>query len=228
VKSEVVGLTKHESGGITVETSRKAFQGKAVLIATGASRKTPKISGLAELEGRGVSYCAICDGFFYRGKSVAVLGSGEYALHEVNDLLPLAARITVLTNGKEPTVTFPDTVSVRTENLHEATHTAARQPFSKSSTVQNKVLSGVKFESGETLPLDGLFIAEGTAGAAELAKKMGIPTSAQGEIIIDAESRTAVSEIWAAGDCTGGLKQIVKASCEGAKAAQSIIKFLRG
>ena len=81
VTAEAVGLTYTDK--LTVETVDKNYPADAVILATGASRAVPRIPGLAGLEGHGVSYCAACDAFFYRGKDVAVLGSGEYALHEV-------------------------------------------------------------------------------------------------------------------------------------------------
>ena len=79
VTAEAVGLTYTDK--LTVETVGKDYPSDAVILATGASRAVPRIPGLAGLEGHGVSYCAACDAFFYRGKDVAVLGSGEYALH---------------------------------------------------------------------------------------------------------------------------------------------------
>lgn len=97
VTTEAVGLTYTDK--LTVETLDGDYPADAVILATGASRATPRIPGLAGLEGHGVSYCATCDAFFYRGKDVAVVGSGEYALHEVQALLPVAASVTLLLNG---------------------------------------------------------------------------------------------------------------------------------
>jgi len=88
-------------------------------------------------------------------------------------------------------------------------------------------LTGVVFEKGEELPLSGLFIAEGIAGGTELARKIGATINPQNSIKVNSEMRTSVSGIWAAGDCTGGLKQIAKAVHEGAEAGLSIVKFLR-
>lgn len=86
VTAEAVGLTYTDK--LTVETLDGDYPADAVILATGASRAAPRIPGLTGLEGHGVSYCATCDAFFYRGRDVAVLGSGEYALHEVQALLP--------------------------------------------------------------------------------------------------------------------------------------------
>jgi thioredoxin reductase (NADPH) len=241
IRGEVVGIRRADdesasSGNIIVETATGMFEGKAVLLATGASRAAPNIQGLAELEGRGVSYCAICDGFFYRGENDAVLGNGAYALHEVLDLLPLAASVTVITNGEEPTVTFPKAVSIRMEKIVKiiSGENPASPLIMQGVTLNPKtsisVFKGVVFESEETteeaLPLSGLFIAEGAAGTTELARKIGAVLT-NGSIKINDEFQTSVQGLWAAGDNTGGLKQIAKASHEGAEAGLSIVKFLR-
>ena len=83
------------------------YHGKVCIMATGAARNKHPVPGMAELEGHGVSYCAVCDAFFYRQKKVAVLGTGEYALHEVQELAQVVASITLLTNGAPLTASFP-------------------------------------------------------------------------------------------------------------------------
>ena len=84
LQDEVVGIRWDEN--YMVSTVRDAFECKAILLTTGASRKRMNIRNLDRLEGHGVSYCAVCDAFLYRGRDVAVLGNGEYALHEVQEL----------------------------------------------------------------------------------------------------------------------------------------------
>ena len=106
ITAEVVGLDY--TGSLVVQTTEGDYPADAVILATGAGRIAPKIAGLAEHEGRGVSYCATCDAFFYRGKTAAVLGSGEYALHEVQALLPLAGKVILCTNGEPLTADFPE------------------------------------------------------------------------------------------------------------------------
>ena len=115
VTAEAVGLTYTDK--LTVETLDGDYPADAVILATGASRAAPRIPGLTGLEGHGVSYCATCDAFFYRGKDVAVLGSGEYALHEAQALLPVAKSVTLLANGQPLTAEFPAEVAVRPEKV---------------------------------------------------------------------------------------------------------------
>ena len=115
VQTEAVGLTWTDR--LTVETLTGAYPADAVILATGASRAVPRIPGLTGLEGHGVSWCAACDAFFYRGKDVAVLGSGEYALHEVQALLPVVKSVTLLTDGAALTADFPPEVTVCTQKV---------------------------------------------------------------------------------------------------------------
>ena len=217
VIGEVVKIVQefsNEQPMFTVETTVKTFTAAALLLATGAGRPMPKIPGLADYEGKGVSHCAVCDAFFFRGKNVAVLGNGSYALSEAGELLPLVNSLTVLTNGKEPEAEFPPDVIIRKEKIREA--------------VGESRLTGVALEpEGETLPLDGLFIALGTAGATDLARKIGALTEA-GSVTVDKNMRTGIPGLWAAGDCTVGMKQIAKAVYEGAVAGTDMVRYLRG
>ena len=155
VHTEAVGLTFTDK--LTVETLAGDFPADAVILATGASRAAPPVPGLAALEGRGVSYCATCDAFFYRGKDVAVLGSGEYALHEIAALLPLAKSVTLLTGGAELTASFPPEVAVRTQTVE--------------AILGPDKVSGVQLAGGEVLPVDGVFVAMGVAGSTALAAR---------------------------------------------------------
>ena len=194
-----------------VETTGASFVAKTLLLATGASRQAPNITGLANYEMKGVSYCAVCDAFFYKGKDVAVLGSSQYALSEAAELLPHVNSLTILTNGAEPDVTMPPEVSIRKERI--------------TDIVGDTRLTGVTLEAA-TLPLDGLFIALGTAGATDLARKLGAFVE-NNAVKVNANMQTNVPALWAAGDCTGGMKQIAKAVYEGAVAGTNIVRHLR-
>ena len=135
------------------------YRGKVCVMATGAARKKTPIPGMAEMEGHGVSYCAVCDAFFYRKKDVAVLGSGEYALHEVNELLSVAGSVTLLTNGMDVTAKFPDNVKVETRKI---TALKGANQF-----------ECVRFDDGLEANFDGMFVAMGSANATDLALKAG-------------------------------------------------------
>jgi len=210
VTAEAVGLTYTDK--LTVETLGENYPADAVILAAGASRTAPRIPGLAGLEGHGVSYCATCDAFFYRGKDVAVLGSGEYALHEVQALLPVAKSVTLLTNGAPLTAQFPPEVKV--------------YPQKVDAILGEKVVTGVQLSGGEQLSVSGVFVALGVAGSTALAKKIGAEVDGN-RIVVDEKMQTTVPGLYAAGDCTGGLLQVAKAVYEGAQAATEAVKALR-
>ena len=210
IPDEVLGISYGDK--LTVITKSGDYEADSVVIATGTSRMTPNIKGLKEYEGHGVSYCAVCDAFFYRGKDVAVLGNGNYALHEALELLPTSNPVTILTNGKEPDFEIPKNINVITTII--------------DSIDGEGVVEKVHFQNGESIQVSGLFVAIGVAGSTDLAKKIGAETQ-NNKIIVDENMATNIPGLYAAGDCTGGLLQISKAVYEGAKAGTEIIKYLR-
>jgi len=159
-----------------------------------------------------VSYCATCDAFFYRGKDVAVVGSGEYALHEVQALLPVAASVTLLLNGAPPAAEFPPEVAVRPEKI--------------DAILGEQKVTGVQLSGGDVVELAGVFVALGVAGSTALARKIGAAVE-NDRIVTDKKMQTTVPGLYAAGDCTGGLLQVAKAVYEGALAGTEAAKALR-
>ncbi len=188
------------------------YHGKTCIMATGSARKKQPLAGMAEMEGHGVSYCAVCDAFFYRGKNVAVLGSGEYALHEASELLQVVQGVTLLTNGAPLTASFPDTIKVENRKL--------------AGLVGEGSFKGVRFDDGSEASFDGLFVAMGSANATDLALKAGAAFE-NGKLVLDADLQTTVPGLYAAGDCTGGILQVSVAVGEGAVAGMAAIKYLR-
>ncbi len=211
ITDEVTGVTVNE--GFDVHTAKSSYECTSLVIATGMPRKKASVAGVAEYEGRGVSYCAVCDGFFYRNKVVAVIGNGDYAYHEASDLLPFASEIHLLTNGRP---------------YSGATHEKIRVDERKLAAVvgnENKV-NGVTFADGDTLTVDGVFIAEGTANALDLANKIGIEHDGK-VILVDPEHKTSLNGLYAAGDCTGGLLQVAVAVGEGTRAGMAAAAYVK-
>ena len=103
--AQVLGVGGFDT--FVVKTTEGEFETQSLILATGSKRAAPKIPGVKEFEGKGVSYCAICDAFFYRGKDVAVLGNGDFAMHEAKELSNTASTVTIYTNGEEPKFTPP-------------------------------------------------------------------------------------------------------------------------
>ncbi len=196
-----------------VTTVNREYQARKVILATGTNRKTPNIKGIQEFEGKGVSHCAVCDAFFYRNKDVAVLGNGNYAIHEARQLKPIVNSVTILTNG-EPIIENRDGVEfeVNEEPIREVRG---------SATVEE-----IAFENKDTKKINGVFIAIGTASSSDLARKIGAIVK-NNSIQVNENMQTTVDGLYACGDCIGGLLQINKAVYEGAKAALHIINVLK-
>ena len=195
-----------------ISTTKNEYMAKTVIIATGNKKNTPNIKGIKEFEGKGISYCAICDGFFYRGKEVCVLGSGNYAISETNDLINLAKKVTILTNGKNP----PD---IRSENVDI-------NKKEIEAIEGNEKVEDVRFKDNTKIKTEGIFIAEGIAGSVEFAKKLGIIMK-NNKIVVNEKMQTNIKGIYACGDCTGGLLQISKSVYEGTIAGLQVIDYIK-
>ena len=193
----------------TVETVNSKYEAKAVILATGTNRNTPKIKGIKEFEGKGVSYCAVCDSFFYKGKDVAVLGDGNYAIHEFETLKPVVNSVTIFTNGNAMIENRDSSIEVNNKKIRE---------FRGDTKLEE-----VEFEDNTIQKLNGIFIAMGTASSTDLARKIGARIE-NNNIVINENMETTVPGLFACGDCTGGLLQISKAVYEGAKAGLAVLK----
>ena len=208
---EVINI-KMEEKGFTVITNKNEYQTKTVIFATGNKKNTPKIKGIKEFEGKGISYCAVCDGFFYRNKDVAVIGSGKYAISETNDLINIAKTVTILTNGEKEPEFRADNVKILTKPIEE---------------IEGKdKVEQVVFNDRSTIKTDGIFIAQGTAGSTEIAKKLGLLLK-DDKIVVNDNMETNVKGVFACGDCVGGVLQVSKAVSDGTIAGLSLINFLR-
>lgn len=209
-KEEALQVSMNAEMRWDVATTEGSYEAGAVIISTGNKKLKPNIKGIDAFEGKGVSYCAICDGFFYRKKAVAVIGSGDYALSEAADLENIVEKLTVLTNGK------PAPKGCKYNVIEK-----------KIKEIKGDERVGcVEFEDGESLEVNGVFVAEGVAGGADFAKKIGIATEGD-SIKTDSHMATNVPGVFACGNVTGGLLQVCKAVYEGAEAGLSAVNFLK-
>lgn len=214
VNSEVIGI-RYVDNCFEIVTANQGIDeqyiAEFVILATGVNRNSPAIKGIKEFEGRGISYCAVCDAPFFKEKNVAVLGSGEYAIGEIEELKPIAKNVTMLTNGEKPVEKRTD-IEIDQDKINE---------FRGTSKIEEIV-----FESGETKKIDGVFIAQGIASSVDFAKKLGARVE-NNAIVVNNNMETTVPNVYACGDCTGGVLQISKATYEGMVAGLDIIKKLR-
>ncbi len=210
ISDEVVGIKQEEF--FVVETINSQFQAKVVLLATGTSRAGLKVKGFEALSGKGISFCAVCDGFFYRNKALAVIGNGDYAASEIADLNHFTQDIKLFTNG----------LALTTKKLS-----------AEQVTISEKILEikgqdhveAIVTDKGE-YPVDGIFVAMGTASATDFAKSLGALTEGT-NLVVNENFMTTVDGIFAAGDCIGGFWQVSKSVSDGANASKHIIKYLK-
>ncbi|MBN2558089.1 MAG: NAD(P)/FAD-dependent oxidoreductase [Clostridia bacterium] len=215
VEDEIAGL---DAGDVIELTGMKGiYRGRSLILGMGAPKKKFKAVNLDKFEGRGISYCGICDGFFYKGKKIGVVGNKDYMAHEAMDLLNISDNLTILTNGMEIELEETKPGDINGLKIYKD---------QIKGFFGDEFLQGVEFASGRKEHFDGIFIAYGSASAAELAKKAGIMTE-NGVVVVDESQRTNIAGIFAAGDCTGGFRQVAVAVGEGAVAAKSVIEHLR-
>ena len=213
---EVLGI-KYEDKFI-VKTTNNEYNSKYVIIATGSSNNKPNIKNLTNLEGKGISYCAICDGFFFKNKVISLVGNSNYVISECSDLINLSDNINIFTNGEETSNEVLDYVKdhpnirVYNEKIVEVTGT--------------DFLEEIVLENGDIIPTNGLFIANGIASTGNIAKKLGIIMN-NNFIKVDSNYETNVKGCFAIGDSIGGLLQISKSVSDGAICATYINKLLK-
>lgn len=210
VKDEEVLNLEKVDGEFKITTVENKYIGKSVIIATGNKKLKPNIKGIDEFDGKGISYCAICDGFFYRKKNVAVIGNGKFAVSEAEELKNLAGSITILTDGLE--FSQNTDFEINTKKIKE---------------IKGDIkVSKIEFEDGTSIEIDGIFIALGEAGGSDFAKKMGVLTNGD-SIIVDENMKTNIDGLFSCGNSTGGLLQVVKAAHEGAVAGLSALNYVK-
>ena len=216
LEKEVISIRYYENECYEVLVANQGkdekYIAKTIVLATGTNRNIPNIRGIKEFEGKGISYCAICDASFFRNKDVAVLGNGDYAIGEIEELLPIVKSVTMLTNGLKPIEYRSDKLDINTKPIRE---------FRGTSRIEE-----IEFEDNSVKEINGVFIAQGTASSVDFAKKLGAMVE-NNYIVVNEKMETTVPNIYACGDCTGGLLQISKAVYEGTVAGLEIIKKLK-
>ncbi len=219
VEEEVVRV-ETDGDRYRVETTAGEYLVDGVILATGATYERPAIADVERFEGRGVSYCVECDAYFYRDSPVAVVGSENYAATEALMLLDYTDDVVMLTNGSEIAVDdelvdrlAESGIPVRTDRLDRLEGDA--------------VLDAVVTRDGNRIPVEGLFVALGTAGGTDIAEMLGVPVEGDA-IVTDRDQSTTVERVYAAGDVTGGHQQIATSVGEGARAAINLLEELRG
>ncbi len=218
---EAVNEIAREDKRFRVKTNRAVYIAKGVILATGVDSKVLNVPGEKRLYGRGVSYCSTCDGYFFKdGKKVIVVGGGNTAAADALYLHNLGANVTLVHRRD----------SLRTEARLRESLDQSKIPVLWSSEVKeilgDRLVRSVKVEDAKTgavreIPADGVFVAIGYVPKNEIAENLGLPLDEEGYVKADLNMRTSIPLIYAAGDITGGSKQIVVAVAQGSVAAMS-------
>lgn len=209
-----------------IKTTNDTYTVRAVLLSMGTDHRKLDVPGEKEFTGRGVSYCATCDGFFFKRKNVAVIGGGNTALIESIYLKQVGCKTVYVIHRRD---------KLRAEKAYEneARKKGIEILFNKivkqingDELVKSLTLRDTKTNEETELPIDGIFVSIGVIPQNELAKQLKVRLTEQGYIMVDNQMRTNIRGVYAAGDITGGLRQVVTAVAEGAIAALTSTEVL--
>lgn len=215
-----------ESGSpIKVQTSRRKFETKAVLFATGARHRNLGVPGESRLSGKGVSYCSTCDGPLFKGKKVIMVGGGSSAVTEALHLVNMGVEVTLVHRRDKLRAQEVLTKQLINVGIPVLWNTEVREILGKER-VQEVLLYNNQTDEETNYKTDGVFIAIGYEPTVDLANKLGIELTEDGYIKHDEKHRTNIPGIYSAGDVEGGYKQIVTASGQGSAAALTIFEDL--
>jgi len=208
-----------------VRTASGEYEGRTVLFATGTKHRGLDAPGVKEFENKGVSYCALCDGGFYKGKIVSVVGGGDSAAKEALFLAEHASKVYIIVRKDvlkaEPRNQKLIDGSAKIEILFNTEITEILPDESGSK------VGSLKFQDGREIPMDGVFLAIGHIAQTEVAEKLGVELNEKGEIKINRHSETNLPGVFSAGDCADTeFKQAITGSAEGVTAAYYAFKYI--
>lgn len=226
---EVVEVIKENKSFIIKTNLNKTYQSKAILVALGTKHRKLNVSGEDEFLGKGVSYCAVCDGVFFKNKIVAVVGGSDSAAMAAEMLSEYTEKVYVIYR-KQPMRCEPFILERLEKNPKiEIIYNTNITKVAGDRKVELVEIDKEYNHSGK-IKLEGLFIEVGAVPFIDLAKELEVEIDKSGCIIIDAGGATNIGGVYAAGDITdgsNGLRQIVTAVSEGAIAATSIYGYLK-
>ena len=225
-----VGVTdiRRTDGLFDISTTSGTYRAKAVIIALGAGYKKLGVPGEDRLSGRGISYCATCDGYLFKdGKTVVVVGGGNTAVTDALYLDSLGAHVTLV--HVRDTLKAEDRLKQSFFQRDLPTLWESRvTEFLGDKRLEKVRVENLKDKSAREIKADGAFIAVGYEPASGLARTMGLKLDAEGYVRVDDQMKTSMPFVYAAGDVTGGEKQITVAVAQGTLAAISAFKDITG
>ena len=216
---KVLGVHQEADESFVVKTDKGEVMAEALILATGVSRIRPGISNVDEFDGKGVSYCVSCDGFFYRDKKVMVTGEGIFAANQALELKQYTSDVRVCTQGKKVTMTDAFLKKLDKAGIPVLNRKIVRLEGDNG-------LERVVFDNDQVEETDGLFIAMGEASSSDFAYTLGLLRNG---VFIEADKaqKRNIPGVFAAGDCVGRFLQISVAVGEGAKAGRAAINHIK-
>lgn len=227
IKFREVREIKKQETYFEIKTTMDTFKAISVLIATGSKHRKLGIPGEDEFKGKGVSYCATCDGPLFKNKTVAVIGGSYGAVTAANYLSDLAKKVYIIHSRDK--IKGED---IMLENLEKKDNVEKILNAKPKKIRGEKIVTSIDIESEEgekTLDVNGVFVEIGSIPAIDLAKQLGLETKGM-MIEVDEKQKTSMDGVFAAGDITTGsgkLRQIVTAASEGAISLIGIYKYIK-
>lgn len=225
----VAGIVRKEDGVFEVDTGKKKYMAKSIIMSMGAEYRRINIPGEKELTGKGVSYCATCDGFFFRNKTVAIIGGGNSAAVAALEMADIADKVYMIFRKSECTAepfwvdkinSNPKIECVKETNIIEI----------KGEQKVERVVLDNPYNDKTYLEVDGVFVEIGSDPGIGLARKIGVEIDEQNYIKVSGDQGTNIPGLFAAGDITTGsnkFRQVLTAASEGSVAAASAYKFVK-
>ncbi|MDD5583617.1 MAG: FAD-dependent oxidoreductase [Candidatus Omnitrophica bacterium] len=228
VNREAIREIRLQKNGVEVVGNDSAYAASGLIVATGASFKKLGLNNEERLLGRGVSYCAICDGFFFKNKDVAVVGGGNSAVEEALYLANLCRKVTLIHRKSSLRALDYLQEEIRTLPNVEIIFNSTIKEIKGGDFLEQIVIENVTEGRTQTLRCNGMFIAIGVSPNTELLKNI-VSADENGFITTNEEMKTSCDYIWSCGDCRKRpLRQLITAASEGAIAAVSAYKHIKG
>lgn len=223
LKIEKVINIKSTNDSYEVFTKNNTFISKYIIIATGKTPKKLEIKNSEKYEGKGISYCAVCDGALYRNKDIAIVGGGNAAIDTANYMSNIANKIYIINRSSNLRADQKGQEEIKKlENVNVLYNTKLKDIIGDDTGVQ-----GVVLEDGTEINLSGIFVCIGQTNNSAFYQNLNLKTDNRG-IVVDKDLKTTVNNVYACGDSISkDLYQVVTATSEGAMVASNIIKLVR-
>jgi thioredoxin reductase (NADPH) len=222
-KMEEVKSVKKIDDLMLIESSKSKYKARSIIIATGSRHRRLQVPGESDFLGRGVCYCATCDGPLYQGKKVLMIGGGNAAAQEALYLQSIGCYVTIVHRRDELRAEKYLQKKIEEKDIPIIWDSVVEE-IKGDTVVKQVVLLNRKTDKVSTVDVDGIFIAIGDEPLNKVALNLGVEIDNEGYIITDKYQRTNIFRVYAAGDITGGVKQWLVAASEGAVAALSAQK----